>query len=246
MIAPTAAHADEMTSPGNDRAANPAVPSTPAAGAHGRPPVAAWRLIATLAVTGALAGLLIVLVFGWARPRIEAYQAEVLRNAVQEVLHQPARYERLFVYAGTLAPQLPAGTDSTRVERVYLGYDANDVPIGFAIVTNKAGFQDQIRLIFGFDPHGGRLLGMKVLESKETPGLGDKIEKDSAFVAGFRGVSVPLLGVKSGSGKGDPQEVDMITGATISSRTIIEAINLALERLRPQLESYTRADAVDR
>ena len=31
------------------------------------------------------------------------------------------------------------------------------------------------------------VIGMKVLESKETPGLGDKIEKDSAFVAEFRG-----------------------------------------------------------
>lgn len=246
MIAPTAAYADVEPPPGTADTVNVAASDVPAVGTNGRPTVAAWRLIATLGITGALAGLLIVLVHDWARPRIEAYQAQVLRLAVQEVLHQPARYDRLFVYAGAITSLLPAGTDSTGVERVYLGYDANELPVGFAIVTSKAGFQDQIRVIFGFDPRSGRLLGMKVLESKETPGLGDKIEKDSGFVAAFRGVSAPLLGVKSGSGKGDPHEVDMITGATISSRTIVDAINLALERLRPQLEDYMDAGRIDR
>jgi len=198
----------------------------------------AWRLLATLGVAGGLAGLLIVLVFDWAQPRIEAHQARVLRLAVQEVLHEPARYDALFVHGGTIVSELPAGVDSVGIERVYLGYDAAGAPVGFAVVTSKAGFQDQIRLIFGYDPGTATLLGMKVLESKETPGLGDKIEKDSSFVAEFAGVSAPLSGVKSGGGRGEANEVDMITGATISSRTIIDAINAAVARLGPMLESY--------
>jgi electron transport complex protein RnfG len=79
---------------------------------------------------------------------------------------------------------------------------------------------------------------MMVLESKETPGLGDKIEKDEAFVSQFDGAIAPLLGVKSGAGTGDPSEIDMITGATISSRTIINIINETLERLGPLIEAY--------
>ena len=110
------------------------------------------------------------------------------------MLHQPERYDRLFVHDGRITAELPAGVDSTGVERVYLGFDGSE-PVGFAIVTAKAGFQDVIRLIFGYDPRTRELLGMKVLESKETPGLGDKIEKDSAFVAEFRGVVTPLAGV---------------------------------------------------
>jgi electron transport complex protein RnfG len=82
---------------------------------------------------------------------------------------------------------------------------------------------------------------MKVLESKETPGLGDKIEKDSAFVNQFYGVQSPLVGIKARDNSGDPHEVDMITGATISSRTIIKAINNALERLGPLLDQYMAA-----
>lgn len=202
------------------------------------PSVAAWRLLGTLGVAGAVAGLLIVVVYGWAQPKIEEHQAMVLRAAVQEVLHDPARYERLFVWDGTITDTLPAGVDTMSVRRVYRGYDEAGAPIGFAIATEKAGFQDVVRLIFGFDPGTGRLLGMKVLESRETPGLGDRIEKDTLFVRGFAGVSAPLTGVKRGAGRGDPHEVDMITGATISSRTVIDAINAALDGLRPQLEAY--------
>jgi electron transport complex protein RnfG len=75
---------------------------------------------------------------------------------------------------------------------------------------------------------------MKVLEEKETPGLGDRIEKDTAFVGGFAGALTPLKGVKRGQSK-EPSDVDMITGATISSRTVIRAINKTLDRLRPAL-----------
>ena len=48
--------------------------------------VPSWRLILTLALAGAMAGLAIVLVFGWAEPKIEAHRAAALRAAIQEVL----------------------------------------------------------------------------------------------------------------------------------------------------------------
>jgi uncharacterized protein with FMN-binding domain len=54
-------------------------------------------------------------------------------------------------------------------------------------------------------------------------------------VAQFGGVATPLQGVKAGAGKGDSAEVDLITGATISSRTVVKIINTALERLGPAL-----------
>ena len=79
---------------------------------------------------------------------------------------------------------------------------------------------------------------MKVLESKETPGLGDKIEKDADFVGQFEGALIPLLGVKARNASGDPHEIDMITGATISSRTIIRTINNAIERFGPMFDAY--------
>lgn len=196
------------------------------------------KLMVTLAGAGALAGLLIVFVYGWTQPTIQAYKAKVLAAAVQEVLRAPASYDTLYVHDGRLVRQLPDGGTATDLEPVYLGYDADGSPIGYAIVAGEPGFQDIIRLIFGYDHSDGKVLGMKVLESKETPGLGDKIEKDTNFVGQFHGVLTPLLGVKARDASGDPHEIDMITGATISSRTIIRTINNAIERLGPMLDAY--------
>lgn len=214
--------------------------SGPGAGGP-RPPesadVPAWRLVATLGMIGAFAGLLIILVFQATQPRIQAYKAEMLRHAVEEVLKAPDRYDTLYMYEGALAPRPPDGVDAATLERAYLGYGARGERVGFAVRAAKPGFQDVVALIFGYDPATGTILGMKVLESRETPGLGDKILKDQAFISEFDGAEPPLIGVKAGKGTG-PQDVDMITGATISSRTVIRAINEAVERLGPLLEGY--------
>jgi len=194
--------------------------------------------MATLAIAGALAGLLIVLVFQWADPQIQAHRAAALRAAVLEVLSGPASYRSLYVTPTGLSATPPAGADTVTAEKIYLGYDAAGNVVGYAVTGGEPGFQDLIELIFGYDAVQGRLLGMKVLESKETPGLGDKIIKDSAFVAEFRGVVPPIAGVKLGAGSGSENEVDMITGATISSRTVIRIINHRLEALGAALAEH--------
>jgi len=200
--------------------------------------VSSWRLMATLGFAGALAGLLLVFVYEATQPAILAYRAQVLREAVQEVLKGPERWDTLYVVDDALVPQPPAGADAASLEMVFLGYGENGEPIGFAITGGEFGFQDIIDLIFGYDPETGTVIGMKVLANKETPGLGDKIVKDSAFVAEFDGPETPLAGVKRGRATGAADEVDMITGATISSRAVIAIINHRLERLGPMLEAY--------
>jgi electron transport complex protein RnfG len=189
----------------------------------------------TLASAGALAGLVIVLVFGWANPRIMAYRAKILREAIQDVLDSPETVRTYYVVDGALSETPAAGADTITAEKVHLGFDAEGQPIGYAITGQEPGFQDYIFVIFGYDPDTDRVLAMKVLESKETPGLGDKIFKDTAFVAGFRQAAAPLKGVKPGRGTGSDNEVDMITGATISSRTVIGIINHRIEALDPVL-----------
>lgn len=204
-----------------------------------QPEVQSGRLLATLGTAGALAGLLIVIVFQSTEPTIRAYKAEMLRQAIQEVLSAPDRYDTLYVTDVGLVAQPPAGTDPQKLEQVYLGFRGAE-PIGYAIAAGEPGFQDVIRLIFGYDPASGTVLGMKVLESKETPGLGDKIEKDSTFVRQFLGAEPPLTGVKRGQAGDDRSKIDMITGATISSRTVIKIIDNALLRLGPFLAYEVR------
>jgi electron transport complex protein RnfG len=197
----------------------------------------AAKLIQTLGGLGAVAGLVIVVAYTATLPRIEANKARVLAAAIDEVLGAPARYDTLYVTGNALARTPPAGADPAALETVYLGYRADSSLIGFAVTGADPGFADVVRLIFGYDPRASRVLAMKVLEEKETPGLGDKIEKDTAFIAEFRDAIAPLKGVKRGAGA-DATEIDMITGVTISSRTVIRVINETLERLGPVLAAH--------
>jgi len=200
--------------------------------------VSSLRLILTLAVAGILAGLLIVVVNELTEPKITAYKAMKLKEAVSEVLQGPARYDTLFLVDGALAMELPAGAKPGDFKQLFVGYDGGGALKGVAMARGEAGFQDVVKIILGYDPKMNQLIGMKVLESKETPGLGDKIYKDEAFVQQFfAGPTVPLQGVKPGAGSGATDEIDMITGATISSRAVIRIINNAIEEWEPHLQA---------
>ena len=222
-----------MTAADTTRAATPLpVPEAPQ--------VPSWRLLVTLGGAGALAGLLIVLAYAWTLPSIEAHRARVLRSAIEEVLQQPARADTLYLHGGALVDRVPAGVDGAKLERCFRGYDANGEPKGYALSASEAGFADQIAVLIGYEPAKKRLLGIKIISSKETPGLGDKIEKPD-WTGLFKGRIAPLKGVKSGSPTSDPGAVAMITGATISSRTVIREINNAIERWQPLIERYEAA-----
>ena len=217
------------------------LPSVGGAEAPPQPEISSVRLVATLAVAGALAGLVLVLVHQWTQPRILAYQARVLQEAVVEVLGGPETTQTYYWHDGAFTAAPPPEADTATADRVHVGFDGTGRPTGVALAAAEPGFQDVIRLLFGYDPSAGTVLGMKVLESKETPGLGDKIEKDSSFVAEFRGVGTPLLGVKAGAGSGDAGEIDMITGATISSRAIVDMINNRLEAVDDPVQALWRS-----
>jgi electron transport complex protein RnfG len=200
--------------------------------------VSPWKMLSTLGTAGALAGLLIVFVFVGTEPAIKAHKAEVLRLAIQEVLKGPDSYDTLFVVEGRLEEEPPPAADVEALDQVYVGYASDGSQVGFAIAAGEPGFQDVIQLIFGYDAVNHSLLGMKVLESKETPGLGDNIEKNQDFVQQFDGVATPLEGVNPRRATGDEHEVDFITGATISSRAVVGIINHALERFGPLIDEY--------
>lgn len=200
-------------------------------------PVSTFRLIATLAIAGALAGLLIVVVNQHTKPIIDKYKAEQLQIAVYEVLPGVERYTTYYLVDDALSISLPEGAKESEYKRIYVGYDASGQIGGVAISRGESGFQDVVMVIFGFDPANGKLKGMKVLDSKETPGLGDKIFKDQWFVDQFfADPETPLVGVKIGAGKGQPNEIDTITGATISSKVVIDIINHGLEEWQPIID----------
>ena len=193
----------------------------PQGGARNEPATA--RLIATLAIAGLISGIAIIGIYEVTLPTITANKALELREAVLKVLPGATRLQKLVFASGELIATTETRKDE---EPIYGGYDAEGAFVGYAIPGAGPGFQDTIALIYGFVPDRQRVVGMEILESRETPGLGDKIYKDLAFVANFHDLAVTpgIVTVKKGQ-KSKPYEIDAITGATISSKAVAKIIN---------------------
>ena len=209
----------------------------------GAPPVGArdvpsWKLVSMMTAAGAVAGFLIVTAYQATLPRIEHHKGEVMRAAVHEILKAPHSFDTLYLHGGALVKTLPAGTSPKGLEKIYLGHDAAGKRVGFALSATENGFQDPVTVMFGYDAAAHEVIAMRVISNRETPGLGDKIEKDSTFVAAFVDAATPLKGVTKDRGKGGPNDIVMITGATISSRAVIRIINNAIARWQPLMDAY--------
>ncbi len=82
--------------------------------------------------------------------------------------------------------------DAGGADIVYAAYDAEGKLVGVAIAAAGMGYQDTIRLLYGYSPDKDAIVGFQVLESRETPGLGDRIGSDPDFLANFAALSVKL------------------------------------------------------
>jgi electron transport complex protein RnfG len=100
--------------------------------------------------------------------------------------------------------------------------------VGFAVNTyTKKGFSGNISLMTGFKSDG-TILNIAVLEQKETPGLGTKMNEPE-FKEQFNGKNPAEFVLKV---KKDGGPVDAITAATISSRAFCDAVWRAYNSLQ--------------
>lgn len=112
---------------------------------------------------------------------------------------------------------------------------------GWVVKAKGQGYADTIELLVGLSPDFATITGLFVLDQKETPGLGNKI-----IFEDWRGqflnapADKPLTVVKTGAS--NPGEIDAVTGATISSKSVTNLINTAIGDLREPLTSEA-ADA---
>jgi electron transport complex protein RnfG len=211
---------------------------------------AAWPVIRALAGTGTVCALIIVTVYTVTAPIITADRAVMRQQALDELWPDAAKHVA-FIY--TSSGRFEKLTDGAGAEAdVYANYDRERRLLGFAIEAQGMGYQDRIRLLYGYHPYRQRIVGMTVLESRETPGLGSRIADDPGFQAGFRRLDVtltadgtalqhPLRVVKPGE-KNAAWQIDAISGATVSSNAVGAIINdsaaLWLPRLRQHLEDF--------
>ncbi len=130
--------------------------------------------------------------------------------------------------------------------RLYLARK-NGQPTAAALETTAPdGYSGAIKLLVGAD-FNGTVLGTRVIEHHETPGLGDKIElRISDWISFFSGKKIEGPDDKRWAVKKDGGMFDQFTGATITPRAVVNAVRrtaLYMETLPPKLESLPACGA---
>jgi len=100
---------------------------------------------------------------------------------------------------------------------------------GVAYEIYGTGYAGEIKLMMGIAADG-KLLGVRVLAHKETPGLGDKIEeKKGDWILRFTGLSLGDPPAERWKVKKDGGDFDQFAGATITPRGVMVAIRSGLD-----------------
>ncbi|HEB94971.1 MAG TPA: FMN-binding protein [Sedimenticola thiotaurini] len=213
--------------------------------APSQPRTPGGAMLRTLGGIAMLSGLLVVLVYHWTRPII----AENKRIAIEKAIFQvvPGAVTRKnFV----LGPEglFPGDAGKAKGDQVYAAYDRDGRLKGVALEAAATGYQDVIRILYGYDPGCQCVTGIRVLKMAETPGLGDKIARDPDFLANFEaldgrvnaagdGLEHAIVTVKHGT-KSQPWQIDAISGATISSKAVGRMIDASGQRMFPLILRY--------
>jgi len=211
-------------------------------------PPSIWHMYRAMVGVGVFCGLLIVTVFQVTLPVIERNKAEALQEAIFHVLPN-ASTSTTYYFGEADGFKLLEG-DGVGEQLVYAGYDDAQQLVGLAVEAQGMGYQDVIAVIYGYSFTEQAIIGIQVLESKETPGLGDKIETDPDFLENFKSLDVSVRGdgsalansvvpVKHGE-KTKPWEVDGITGATISSVAIANLLDRSAQYWVPRIRRNLR------
>ncbi len=216
----------------NTASVNPAQPATPSG-----------AMIRTLGLVATVCGILIVSTYEGTLEAVTANRKLALERAVFKVIPGASSVKEFSVGSGGVQPggtSVPEGA-----VRLYAAYDQAGGLKGLAAEGAAKGYADTVRVLYAYDPEKQAITGLGVVSMRETPGIGDKIYTDAAFLKNFEALDARLgedmkslanaiKVVKHGT-KQNPWEIDAIAGATVTSKAVGRGINDSAQKLLPML-----------
>lgn len=196
--------------------------------------VQAW-LVIILSICFGSALAAVQLTFG---PAIEANKLnEALEKVPELVLGADTlskiqdKQQQLKITSHQIAVKKPAKTAYYSVYETVV----NGKREGWVVKSKGQGYADKIELLVGVDAGAEKITGLYILDQKETPGLGNKIS-ETKWRGQFAGkeTRLPLRATKAGAKT--PEEINAVSGATISSTSVCAIVNTAMVDLRDKLK----------
>jgi electron transport complex protein RnfG len=202
---------------------------------------AAILFLFVIVFTGLLSGA-----YQWTKPSIEASAAEEKMKLIDEVLPRSEYDNALLQEAIELPPTPELGLQEA--SKLYVARKAGQ-PVG-AVFESVApdGYAGKIRLIVAVRADG-HVAGVRVVQHKETPGLGDYVEikkdknKARPWITQFTGLTLAEVADKDWKVKKDGGKIDYYAGATVTPRAVSKAILKAVHWADANRERIYAADA---
>ena len=182
------------------------------------------KMILVLTGVMILSGLVLAATFSGVTDRIEANRIAALNASLAAILPgDDLTFEVLDAEGPT----------------IYRASQAGDV-LGYAVRVQTQGYGGTITMLVGISRDLDELLGLQVVEQIETPGLGGRI-LEHGFRAQFAGLDPdePVSYVRNIQPDPEENEIQAITGATMTSRAVVVGINAALDQA---LQTIVRTD----
>lgn len=155
-------------------------------------------------------------IFFLTKDKIDAVIAAQQRELLLQVIPQDYFNNNLLESA-----VIPQDKNLLGIQKIYFAKKDRNVSAYAYETTAPDGYSGDIRLLVGLDPKG-EVLGVRVIEHHETPGLGDKIERRiSNWILGFTNQSINEHNLSEWAVKKDGGKFDQFSGATITPRAVI-------------------------
>lgn len=177
------------------------------------------RYSATLAIICLAASGLLSVVYNITQPKIIAQKRTEEEQSLKEVFPQASRFDPVYEGQELL---------------YYKALGASEERLGIVFIAVRRGYSSLIQTMAALDPQG-RIINIKVLDQNETPGLGTKIveviQKETVWDLLLKGVKLSKppqpwfqAQFKGCSVRDLAGQVDTISGATITSGTVIRSV----------------------
>lgn len=155
-------------------------------------------------------------IFFLTKDKIDAVMAAQQRELLLQVIPQDYFNNNLLESA-----VIPQDKNLLGIQKIYFAKKDGNVSAYAYETTAPDGYSGDIRLLVGLDPKG-EILGVRVIEHHETPGLGDKIERRiSNWILGFTNQSINEHNLSEWAVKKDGGKFDQFSGATITPRAVV-------------------------
>ncbi|MBR1629251.1 MAG: RnfABCDGE type electron transport complex subunit G [Lachnospiraceae bacterium] len=181
-----------------------------------------------LTVITLVAGLALGFVSEITKEPIARAEADALNRAYQSVFSDAFEFEPLegFDAKAATAVAVDAGYASDDITDCQVAKGSDGSALGYIIsVTTHDGYGGDISFSMGVT-NEGVMNGYSITSIGETPGLGMKATEEK-FYSQFEGIPVGTYEVTKSSPAGE-NEIEAISGATITSRSVTNGVNAAM------------------